>query len=104
MTKHDLIFAIEELLGATATIIQGKDPCRCTLTFKGFNEAVLGHIFIYAEDGEWKFNGTSAFCPGLWGDLVATGTQGNCTECHEPFDNNPGKSICKACEDWLSPA
>ena len=72
MTKHDLVSAIEGVLGAEATVLQGKDPRRCTLTFKGSNEAVLGHIFICDEDGHWRFNGTSAFCPGMWDDLVAT--------------------------------
>jgi hypothetical protein len=23
-----------------------------------------------------------------------------CYECDEPFDDNPGKHICKTCEDW----
>jgi len=29
--------------------------------------------------------------------------EGICTEHNGPFDDNPGKSICKTCEDWLSP-
>lgn len=24
-----------------------------------------------------------------------------CSECGEPFDDNPGEAVCKTCEDWL---
>ncbi len=24
-----------------------------------------------------------------------------CVECDSPFDDNPGKRVCKTCEDWL---
>ncbi len=24
-----------------------------------------------------------------------------CVECENFFDDNPGKSICRSCEDWL---
>ncbi len=26
---------------------------------------------------------------------------GVCEECGNPFDDNPGKTICKTCQDWL---
>lgn len=30
----------------------------------------------------------------IWEDLP-------CNECFKPFDDNPGKAMCKTCEDWM---
>jgi hypothetical protein len=28
-------------------------------------------------------------------------TMPTCVECGNPFDDNPGKNICRTCDDWL---
>lgn len=34
-------------------------------------------------------------------DCVQPGRIEHCDECGNFFDDNPGKTVCKTCEDWM---
>ena len=53
-------------------------------------------VYLLGRNGQRRPGGTSCI-----DESKATYSDDICDECRNPFDDNPGQSMCRTCADWV---